>query len=62
MKRVFRVNVHRADYTHNYHHVEAKDDVVARERAVKLDDKLWIQAKDKAGVDYCEIEHVCNLD
>lgn len=65
MKRIFEVRMFLNDGSTNIYNVSAKDDLIARELAVKMEEKSWKDfglKSDNPGLDFCEIKRLCDLD
>lgn len=65
MKRCFRVFLHMADGSTNDYNIIATDDLEAREKAAKMDARMWkeFSSDHKApSIDYCETKEICCID
>jgi hypothetical protein len=60
---LFRVTVNRRGLTHIQYAVSARDDIEARETAIKLDCELYAECSiEPRPVSFCEIEMIYRID
>lgn len=65
MTHIFKVRIIYMDGTISLVHVKARDDVVARDEAIKCApqaEREWYVDSGETPVSYCEIAHVCVID
>ena len=67
MKMVFKVKIKLFDGSWDEYHVAAVDDLAARTQAIEFARRSWKDTKSDSeknapGVDYCEIQRICDLN